>query len=116
MATIGDPLTDLGTTLSYWIDPDDAEEMRQHAFGPTMLPGSLTRKQIARRYADRTGRSLPDMLFYFCFGLFKLAVILQQIYARYARGMTQDARFATLNSRVAALGRAGVKAIEHGFA
>ena len=114
MATIGDPLMDLGAALSYWVEPEDSEEMRRQAFGPTMLPGSLTRKQLVARYADRTGVDIPDMLYYYCFGLFKLAVILQQIYARYARGKTQDTRFAALNSRVAALGRAGAAAIEAG--
>ncbi len=114
MATIGDPLMDLGTTLSYWVQADDDDEIRQLAFGPTMLPGSPRRSELAERYAQTTGRDLPDLLYYYCFGLFKLAVILQQIYARYARGVTRDPRFATLNLGVAALGRTGVRAIESG--
>lgn len=114
MATIGDPLMDLGTTLSYWVQEDDPEEIRKVVFGPTMLPGSPTRHELASRYADRTGASLPDLLYYYAFGMFKLAVILQQIYARYARGMTSDARFAGMSPSVAALGKAGLHAIESG--
>lgn len=114
MSTIGNPLMDLGTTLSYWVQADDPDDLRSLVFGPTSLPGSPTRHELAVRYADQTGASLPDMHYYFCFGMFKLAVILQQIYARYARGMTTDARFAGLNSGVAALGRAGMRAVESG--
>ena len=114
MATIGDPLMDLGTTLSYWIQADDQEETQRLAFSPTMLPGSPTRRELADRYAQMTGVVLPDMLYYYCFGVFKLAVILQQIYARYARGKTTDVRFAGMNMSVAALARAGIKAIESG--
>lgn len=114
MATIGDPLMDLGTTLSYWIQADDPEDTRQLAFGPTMLPGSPNRRELADRYAQVSGISLPNLLYYYCFGLFKLAVILQQIYARFARGMTTDTRFSEMNLSVAALGRTGARAIESG--
>jgi aminoglycoside phosphotransferase (APT) family kinase protein len=114
MATIGNPLMDLGTALSYWVQADDAEDIRKLVFGPTMLPGSPTRQELAERYAEVTGANLPDMLYYYCFGLFKLAGILQQIYARFARGLTTDARFAGMNTGVTALGRAGVKALESG--
>jgi aminoglycoside phosphotransferase (APT) family kinase protein len=114
MATIGNPHMDLGTALSYWVQADDAQDIRKLVFGPTMLPGSPTRQELAERYADVTGACLADMLYYYCFGLFKLAGILQQIYARFARGLTTDARFAEMNSGVAALGRAGVQALESG--
>ncbi|MCH2203501.1 MAG: phosphotransferase family protein [Fuerstiella sp.] len=112
MATIGNPLMDLGTSLSYWIQADDPEDIRKLAFGPTMLPGSPSRQELATRYAEVTDTALPEMLYYYCFGIFKLAVILQQIYARYARGVTKDARFAGMNSEVAALGRFGISAAE----
>ena len=105
---------DLGTSLSYWIQADDPEDVRKLAFGPTMLPGSPRRQELATRYADVTGAALPEMLYYYCFGMFKLAVILQQIYARFARGVTKDARFAGMNSGVAALGRFGIRAVESG--
>jgi len=114
MATIGDPLMDFGTTLSYWVEAGDDDEIRLLMYGPTMLPGSLTRRELVERYTESTGRSLPDLQYYYSFGMFKLAVILQQIYARYARGVTTDVRFAQLNKGVAALGRAGANAIESG--
>ncbi|HKB04069.1 MAG TPA: phosphotransferase family protein [Gemmataceae bacterium] len=103
MATVGDPLMDLGTALGYWVESGDPESARAGAFGPTALPGSLTRHELVARYADKTGRDVSGMLFYYCFGVYKIAVIIQQIYARYARGHTRDARFARLNERVAAL-------------
>jgi aminoglycoside phosphotransferase (APT) family kinase protein len=114
MATIGDPLMDLGTTLGYWVEQADPEPMHMNAVGPTAVPGSLTRAELVARYADKTGRDVSAMLFYYCFGLYKIAVIIQQIYARYVRGHTQDARFARLNERVAALCRAALRALETG--
>jgi aminoglycoside phosphotransferase (APT) family kinase protein len=114
MATVGDPLMDLGTTLGYWIEPGDPEPARAGAFGPTALPGSLTRQELVARYADQTGRDVSGMLFYYCFGVYKIAVIIQQIYARYARGHTRDARFARLNDRVVALGETALRAAETG--
>ena len=94
MATVGDPLMDLGTTLGYWAEPGDPPPLL--GFGPTALPGNLTRRQVAQRYAERTGRYLGDVVFYYAFGLFKIGVIVQQIYARYRKGLTQDSRFAGL--------------------
>ena len=90
MATIGDPLMDLGTTLGYWIEPDDLEPLRRFLLGPTTLPGSLTRREVAERYGVQSGRDISNLLFYYIFGLFKIAVIAQQIYARYVRGATRD--------------------------
>ncbi len=114
MATVGDPLMDLGTALAYWIEPSDPEPRRLGAFGPTMLSGSLSRRELVSRYAQATGFEIPVPLFYYCFGLFKLAVIVQQIYARYVRGHTKDERFSQLNQMVAALGMAGTEAIASG--
>jgi aminoglycoside phosphotransferase (APT) family kinase protein len=68
--------------------------------GPTMMPGCLTRREIVDRYSQVSGRDVTDPLFYYCFGLFKIAVIIQQIYARFVRGHTQDARFAKLDRLV----------------
>jgi aminoglycoside phosphotransferase (APT) family kinase protein len=112
MATVGDPLMDLGVTLAYWVQQDDPASMRDSAFGPTTLKGSLTRRGLVERYQNQTGREVSHAPFYFCYGLFKLAVIVQQIYARYARGDTQDPRFAGLNRMVAALGRQAVQVLE----
>jgi aminoglycoside phosphotransferase (APT) family kinase protein len=114
MATVGDPLMDLGTALGYWVQPGDPESLRAGAFGPTAVPGSLTRQELVARYADKTGRDVSGMLFYYCFGVYKIAVIIQQIYARYVRGHTQDERFARLNERAAALCQTAALAVESG--
>ncbi len=114
MATIGDPLMDLGTTLGYWIEPDDLEPLRRFLVGPTTLPGSLTRREVAERYGVQSGRDVSNLLFYYVFGLFKIAVIAQQIYARYVRGATRDARFAVLGTVVEALGEQATRSINSG--
>jgi aminoglycoside phosphotransferase (APT) family kinase protein len=111
MCTLGDPLLDLGVSLSYWVQADDDQILRAFVPGPTDKPGNLTRQDLISRYAKLTGRDTSNMLFYYCFGLFKLAVIIQQIYARYAKGFTQDPRFAGMNHVVAGLGHAGIAAI-----
>lgn len=114
MATVGDPLMDLGTTLGYWVEAGDPDEVRAGAFGPTALPGSPTRRDLVARYAEVSERDVSGVLFYYGFGLYKIAVIVQQIHARYVRGHTRDERFARLNERVAALARAAAAAIEAG--
>ena len=103
MATVGCPLMDLGTTLAYWVEASDPPALRQAAMGPTDIPGSLTRRELTDRYAVHTGRDVSGILFHYVFGLFKIAVIVQQIYARYARGHTHDVRFANLNQLVTVL-------------
>ncbi|MBA3947133.1 MAG: phosphotransferase family protein [Herpetosiphonaceae bacterium] len=113
MATIGDPLMDLGTTLGYWVDPDDPDELQQSLqFNLTTLPGNLHRTALAERYAQRSGRPLTDLTFYYVYGLFKIAVIVQQIYARYQQGLTKDPRFAQLILAVRACGNTGALAID----
>ena len=114
MATLGDPLMDLGTTLGYWVEADDPEPLRQAAIGPTMLPGNLTRRELVERYERASGRHVADPLFYYCFGLFKIAVIVQQIYARLVRGHTHDPRFARLNEVVAVMSRQAERALAAG--
>ncbi|MBC8073650.1 MAG: phosphotransferase family protein, partial [Deltaproteobacteria bacterium] len=114
MCTIGDPLLDLGTTLAYWVEPGDDPAWKTMAFGPTMLPGAMTRQELAARYADRTGRDVSGMLYCYAFGLLKIAVIVQQIYFRYRNGFTADARFASLDQVVVVLGRTALAAIERG--
>ncbi len=106
MCTLGDPLTDLGTALAYWTDPQDPEDFQDIRSAPTTLPGTLTRRQLIERYAGATGRDPRDMVFYLTFARFKVAVIIQQIYYRYAQGLTQDERFADLPKRIHALLRA----------
>jgi aminoglycoside phosphotransferase (APT) family kinase protein len=114
MATIGCPLMDLGTTLGYWVESADPVGLQRHATGPTALPGSLTRRQLADRYADQTGRDVSGVLFYYVYGLFKIAVIVQQIYARFVRGHTSDARFAHLNELVSVLSEQADRSIDAG--
>ncbi len=96
MATLGDPLMDLGTSLAYWLDPDDPPELRQMQLSPTLLPGNPTRAELVQRYSEKSGRDVSDVVFYYAYGLFKLAVIIQQIYYRYKMGFTKDPRFARL--------------------
>jgi aminoglycoside phosphotransferase (APT) family kinase protein len=109
MATVGDPLMDLGTTLCYWIEAGDPPEMQALAFGPTAAPGSLTRAELAARYAERTGRDLTQLEFYYRFGLFKTAVVVQQIYFRWKTGKTRDTRFAGWNLAVGAMARQALR-------
>src|SRR4029079_12832642 len=83
MATLGDPLMDLGSTLGYWVDADDPDEWRPHTFGVTTLPGNLNREQLLQLYAKKSGRAIEHAVFYYVYGLFKIAVIVRQIYARF---------------------------------
>jgi aminoglycoside phosphotransferase (APT) family kinase protein len=112
MATLGDPLMDLGTTLGYWIEPGDPKPL--HMFGLTTLPGNLNRQQIAERYAQKSGREINNVVFYYAFGLFKIGVIVQQIYFRYKKGFTQDQRFAQLIHVLQACAQMADKAITAG--
>lgn len=114
MATIGDPLMDLGTTLGYWVEARDPAPLQQAAFGPTALPGSLTRHEVVARYQEITGRTVSKPEFYYGFGLFKLAVIVQQIYARFVRGHTADPRFAHLDQLVLLLGQQADRVLDSG--
>lgn len=114
MATVGDPLMDLGTSLGYWIDADDHPGLRLLPAGPTALPGNLSRIEVAERYAARTGRDVSRIVFHYVYGLFKIAVIAQQIYYRYQAGLTKDERFAGLIDAVRILGRTASRAIEKG--
>src|SRR5439155_4967176 len=114
MSTVGDPLLDLGTTLGYWIDPDDPPEMRARAYGPSWRPGSLVRTEIVERYALRSGRAIGSVLFHYVFALFKIAVIVQQLYRRYRDGHTRDPRFAGLLDWVRAVGGQAARALDRG--
>jgi aminoglycoside phosphotransferase (APT) family kinase protein len=100
MTTIGDPLFDLAVSLSYWVEPDDPQELKEVLPTVTDTPGFITRKEFIGYYAEKSGRDLSRMHWYMVFGYFKLAVILQQIYARWDRGQTKDERFANFNERV----------------
>ncbi len=112
MATLGDPLTDVGTALAYWAEPSDPAPLRM--FGVTALPGNMNRQEWVEHYAERSDRDVSNMLFYYVYGLFKNGVIVQQIYTRYRNGATQDPRFANLLELVRACGDMAVRAIERG--
>ncbi len=96
MATLGDPLMDLGGTMAYWVQDDDDEFFRQFRRQPTHLPGMLTREQVVRHYCDAMGYSVtPEQWrFYEVYGLFRLGVIAQQIYYRYFHGQTHNEAYA----------------------
>lgn len=112
MATVGDPLMDLGASLAYWCEAADPDFLK--AFNLTHLPGCPTRREVADRYAARTGRDLTHLPFYYAFGLYKNAVIIQQIYARWKAGLTRDPRFGKLLPGVVQLGRMGREAVGRG--
>jgi aminoglycoside phosphotransferase (APT) family kinase protein len=92
MCTRGDPLTDLGTLLASWIEPGEPFEFL--AAMPSRAPGFMTRAEAIARYAERSGRDVGRMPYYYVFGLFKMAVVVQQLYFRWHRGQTSDARLA----------------------
>jgi aminoglycoside phosphotransferase (APT) family kinase protein len=111
MATIGEPLMDLGTTLAYWADADTHPALK--GFSLTALPGNLTRQQLAERYAQQSGRDISNIVFFYAYASYKIAVICQQIYARYKKGLTKDPRFAQLIYLVKACAQNARLAIEH---
>lgn len=97
MATVGDPLMDLGSSLAYWVQADDDGAFRRFRMQPTHAPGMLTRREVVARHAERTGIAAgldaDTWRFYEAFGLFRLAVVAQQLYARYHRGETTNPAF-----------------------
>ncbi len=113
MCTLGDPLMDLGTLLGYWIEPGDPPALAR-MFGLTTLPGNFTRAEVVARYAAASGRDLPDPLFYYVYGLVKIAGIIQQLYACYRQGHVPDARFAVLGEVVQGCAALAVRALETG--
>jgi aminoglycoside phosphotransferase (APT) family kinase protein len=114
MATVGDPLMDLGTALGYWVEAGDPPGTHMMRFGPTHLPGMWSRRQVAERYRDLTGRSVEQVLFYYVFGLFKSIGVVQQIYYRFHKGLTKDPRFGQFIHAVRILSEQAELALEHG--
>lgn len=112
MATIGDPLMDIGSSLAYWVQPDDPEEMQAMRMMPTHLAGAMTRRQMVDLYARLSGRTMECYDFYYCFGLFRLAVIAQQIYYRFFHRQTADKRFQMMIFAVQILEKAARRVIE----
>ncbi|MBX2963995.1 MAG: phosphotransferase family protein [Cyclobacteriaceae bacterium] len=110
MATVGDPLMDLGASLAYWSEATDTSILQ--SFNLTVLPGNLTRQQVVNRYEEKSSRDISGIHFYYVFGLFKNAVIAQQIYARWKQGFSKDPRFGGLIHVIKALANQGVKSLE----
>ncbi len=112
MCTLGDPLSDVGALLAYWTEPTDPEAMRGMAMMPTGDLGFLTRTELVARYARVSGRSVADIHFYHALALFRVAVIIAQIYTRFARGQTQDKRFAAFGPMVPLMARAALTVVQ----
>lgn len=102
MATRGDPFCDLGTLLASWHDPDELDP-RTYSLMPVTAPGWISRREAIDRYRSMSGRDVAQMDWYVVFGTWKLAVVLEQIYIRYVRGQTSDARFASMGEGAARL-------------
>jgi aminoglycoside phosphotransferase (APT) family kinase protein len=105
MAAVGDPLIDLGILIAYWVHVSAGTEGADAVSGVTHREGWFTREEILERYHEGTGLNLANITFYEVFAVFKLAVVLQQIFYRYHRGQTDDPRFAMLDERVQWLAR-----------
>jgi aminoglycoside phosphotransferase (APT) family kinase protein len=99
MAALGDPLVDLGILLAYWA-PNSPPDQHDSLTAVTTTPGWLTPRELIDRYAGRTGSDLSTLKFFEVFALFKIAVVIQQIYYRFVKGQTQDPRFAKFGDRV----------------
>ena len=94
------------------MNADDPDELQQIRPGLTTLPGTLSRSQLAERYAEKSGQDISDLAYYYAFGLFKTAVICQQIYYRYHHGLTRDERFPAFLDKARILIKAAVRAAQ----
>ena len=110
MATVGDPWMDVGASLAYWAQAGDGELAK--VFNISWLPGNLSRKEVVERYSIKSGRSIKSPVFFYVFGLYKNAVIAQQIYARWKQGHSKDPRFGQLIHVIHNLAQRGVRAVE----
>ena len=112
MCTTGDPFMDLGTSLAYWINKDDPDYMLEINLNITSNENNPKRGEILEMYSNRFGVQIENIVFYFVFGLFKIAVIVQQIYFRYKKGLTRDIRFKHLDQVVLSYARMAKKSID----
>jgi aminoglycoside phosphotransferase (APT) family kinase protein len=112
MATVGDPRFDLATALGYWVQGDDPPMLQALALGVTNVPGCLTRREVVARYEAARGTAIGNPVYWWVFGLAKVAVIVLQLYARYASGATRDARFAFLGGMAALMMQTARGALE----
>ena len=114
LTTVGEPLMDLGTTLGYWMSKDVGAELLSMPFNPRVLMENISRRELVDIYAEQSGRDVSNILYFYVFGTFKIAVIAQQIYFRFKKGFTQDKRFANFNIFVNSLGKIAAGSIEKG--
>ena len=112
MCTLGDPLMDLGTSIAYWTMSSDGDMIKQGIPSPTVMVGNPSRTEIVEKYAVKSGRPINHLVFYYVYGLFKIAVIAQQIYYRFHKGLTTDPRFAHLNKASELLCMMALQAIQ----
>ncbi len=111
MCTLGDPLMDLGTSVAYWMMPGDGPATKVIP-SPTLAKGNPSRIELVHLYAEKSGRNINNFVFYYAFGLFKIAVIVQQIFYRYNKGFTKDEKFAKLDKACAMFIQMGWQAIQ----
>jgi aminoglycoside phosphotransferase (APT) family kinase protein len=114
MCTLGDPLMDLGTSLAYWFEASEMNDLVKGFANLTWLPGNKSRQEIWDYYGSVSGRNVSDSIFYYAFGCFKVGTIIQQIYVRFAKGITNDPRFAHLDKLVLTFGHRGKQAVISG--
>ncbi len=112
MCTLGDPLMDLGTSLGYWTTQEESEFAKMGIPSPTMMPGNPSRTEIVQQYALKSGRPVDHIIFYYVYGLFKIAVIAQQIYYRFHKGHTSDPKFSQLNKTAELLCKMAWQAVQ----
>jgi len=103
MATVGDPLADLGYLMSFWIEPGERDEFSEVAGNVTTQPGFPTRAEMVSRYASRSGRDVSDLTAYVVLAIWKLAILLEASYSRHLAGTTDDPFFALLDRGVPSL-------------
>ena len=114
ISALGDPMMDLGNTLAYWIHADDPPFMQMMVRQPSGAPGMMTRQEILDFYAEKTGADVSGFQFYYVYGIWRLAVIIQQIYARFYRGQNDNPRFKDYGQMTSALGQLARLKIETG--
>ncbi len=114
ISALGDPLMDLGNTLAYWTEASDPASMRALARQPSHAPGMMKRDEILEYYAQKTRRDVSNFSFYYAYGIWRLAVILQQIYYRFYHGQTKNAAFSDFAKGVNGLGQYCRTVIEKG--
>jgi aminoglycoside phosphotransferase (APT) family kinase protein len=110
MSTVGDPFTDFGIVLSYMTEANDPPELRN--FGIQPIAGALSRQEMVELYESQIGQKIEHLIYYYAFALFKLGVVVQQIYYRYHQGFTKDERFAPLIYMVRACAQMSKRAIQ----